>query len=106
MKNKISFCVEDYNILNEDLTNYNYSWKLYNSSYKPEYKFERVYQAFQYSSASELDGFPVSGIDDLFSSGGYVFEMRGQISYLKGNLTLLEKYNWIDRQTRAIIVDL
>jgi hypothetical protein len=72
MKNKVSFCVEDYNMLSEDQNNYTYSWKLYNSSYKPEYKFERVYQAFQYRSASESDKFPVIGIDNVFSSGGYV----------------------------------
>ena len=31
--------------------------------------------------------------------------MRGQLSYIQGNLSLLRKMNWIDRQTRAVFVE-
>jgi polycystin 1L2 len=31
--------------------------------------------------------------------------MRGQLSYLQGNLSLLKEMNWIDRQTRAVFVE-
>ena len=31
--------------------------------------------------------------------------MRGQLSYLVGNLTLLKQMNWIDRQTRAVFAE-
>jgi hypothetical protein len=105
MKSKIGFCAEDYNMLSEDQYNYTYAWKIYNSSYKPEYSFERVYRAFQYRTASELNGYPVIGTYNTYWGGGYVYEMRGQKSYLQGNLTLLQMNSWIDRQTRAVIVE-
>ena len=105
IKSKIGFCVEDYNMLREDQNNYTYSWKTYNSSYKPAYSWERVYNAFQYRSASELNGYPVVGTYNSYWGGGYVYEMRGQKSYVKGNLTLLQINNWIDRQTRAVIIE-
>ena len=31
--------------------------------------------------------------------------MRGQLSYLQGNLSILRDINWIDRQTRAVFVE-
>ncbi len=31
--------------------------------------------------------------------------MRGQKSYLQGNLTLLQLNSWIDSQTRAILIE-
>jgi len=31
--------------------------------------------------------------------------MRGQLSYLQGNLSLLQEMNWIDRQTRAVFAE-
>ena len=106
MKSKVGFCVEDYNVFREDQNNYAFSWKQYNSSYKPVYRWERVYSAFQYRSANELNGYPVVGKYNIYGvGGGYVYEMRGQKSYLQGNLTLLQINNWIDRQTRAVIIE-
>jgi hypothetical protein len=98
-------CIEDYNMLREDINNYTYSWKTYNSSYKPKYSFERVYNAFQYRSANDLNGYPVVGIYNTYWGGGYVYEMRGQKSYLQGNLSLLQSMNWIDSQTRVVIIE-
>ncbi len=31
--------------------------------------------------------------------------MRGKLSYIQGNLTLLKEMNWIDRQTRAVFIE-
>jgi hypothetical protein len=31
--------------------------------------------------------------------------MRGKLSYIQGNLSLLRQINWIDRQTRAVLVE-
>jgi polycystin 1L2 len=89
----------------EDRSNYTYNWATYNSSYKPVYSWERVYKAFQYQTSTDLNGYPIVGTYNNYWGGGYVYEMRGQKSYLKGNLTLLQKNNWIDRQTRAVIIE-
>ena len=60
---------------------------------------------FLNKTASELNGYPVVGTYNSYWGGGYVYEMRGQKSYVKGNLTLLQINNWIDRQTRAVIIE-
>ena len=101
----INFCAADYNILTEDKTNYTYGWKEYNASYKPMYSFEKLYKAFQYRTASDLNGYPVVATYNSYWGGGYVYEMRGQKMYLQGNITLLQTNNWIDRNTRAVIVE-
>jgi polycystin 1L2 len=31
--------------------------------------------------------------------------MRGKLSYIQGNLSLLREMNWVDRQTRAVLVE-
>ena len=101
----INFCAADYNIMTEDRSNYTYGWKEYNASYKPMYSFEKLYRAFQYRSADDLNGYPVVGTYNSYWGGGYVYELRGQKMYLQGNITLLQKNNWIDRNTRAVIVE-
>ena len=40
-----------------------------------------------------------------YDCSGYLYEMRGKLSYIQGNLTLLKQMNWIDRQTRAVIIE-
>ena len=104
-KYNISFCVDDYNILSEDHSNYSFGWSEYVSNFTPEYTLDRVYKAFQYRTASDLNGYPVVGEYNTYWGGGYVYEMRGQKSYLVGNLTILQNNSWIDRQTRAIIIE-
>ena len=82
MKNKLEMCTEDYNMLREDINNYTYSWKTYNSSYKPKYSFERVYNAFQYRSANDLNGYPVVGIYNTY----WGLLLLEPIKYLEGVL--------------------
>ncbi len=36
--------------------------------------------------------------------GGYIYELRGKLSFVQSNLTELKKNKWIDRQTRSISV--
>ncbi len=52
-----------------------------------------------------MNGYPVVGTYNTYWGGGYVYEMRGQKSFLEGNLTLLQKNNWINRFTRAVIIE-
>jgi polycystin 1L2 len=65
-----------------------------------------MYSSFQYKDADTLKGSSIKGKFNTYGGGGgYVYEMRGQLSYLQGNLTLLQQMNWIDRQTRAVFVE-
>lgn len=45
------------------------------------------------------------GAYNSYLGGGYVYEMRGQLKYLQGNLSLLQEMAWIDRQTRAVFAE-
>lgn len=37
--------------------------------------------------------------------GGYVYELRGELKYVQGNLNLLQNMSWIDQQTRAVFAE-
>jgi polycystin 1L2 len=71
----------------------------------PPNGYESIYEAFQYKTADSLQGSPIEGIYDTYDGSGYLFEIRGKLSYIKGNLSLLKEMNWVDRQTRAVLVE-
>ena len=64
-----------------------------------------MYEAFQHKTAENLQGSPIEGTYDTYDGSGYLYEMRGKLSYIQGNLSLLRQMNWIDRQTRAVLVE-
>ena len=41
---------------------------------------------------------------ELYGSGGYVYEFRGRLIDLQSNLSQLHELEWIDSQTRAVII--
>ena len=103
--NKFQTCTSD---LNDDLElkeNFGFSWTQFNSSYTPPFGFQAMYDSFQYKDDEALQGLPIKGEFNSYGGGGYVYEMRGQLSYLLGNLTFLKEMNWIDRQTRAVFAE-
>jgi hypothetical protein len=55
-------------------------------------------------SASSLDNYPYMTDFNTYLGDGYVFNLTGSLNELQSNLTLLQKSNWIDRQTRAIFI--
>ena len=71
----------------------------------PPYGYESIYNSFQYQDYNQLEGSPVSGKFDTYDGSGYVYELRGKLSYIQGNLSFLREINWIDRQTRAVFVE-
>lgn len=92
-------------ILNHENTNFGFSWTHFNESFKPEHGSEQIYRAFQYRDSSSLETFPLYGAYNSYLGGGYVYELRGRREFLRGNLSQLQLMNWIDRQTRAVIVE-
>jgi polycystin 1L2 len=89
----------------QDVNSYGFGWSQYNSSYMPPNGYQSIYKGFQYQNADTLQGSFYEGKFTTYDGSGYVFEMRGQLSYIQGNLTLLKEMNWIDRQTRAIFAE-
>jgi hypothetical protein len=98
-------CTDNLNTKSQDENSYGFAWSEYNSSYVAPFGYKSIYEAFQFKSASTLQGSPYQGKFNIYDGGGYLYEMRGQLEYLKGNLTLLREMNWIDRQTRAVFAE-
>ncbi|UJR11128.1 hypothetical protein I4U23_015309 [Adineta vaga] len=97
-----STCQNDYSLFNEDKYSYGVGWKYtttnnYNAS---------IRQAFIYQSADALDTYVYTGDHETYGGGGYVYEFRGRLSDLQGNLSQLHQLQWIDDQTRAVIIQL
>lgn len=99
IKNLTHFCIDSYSLFNEEKGNYGYSWSNFNETFKPANGMERVYRSFQYRHSSDLP------IYSSYSEGGYTYEMRGKLSFIRGNMSLLQQMNWIDRQTRSVFIE-
>lgn len=102
---RIHYCTPSYKYINEDEGFYSYSWTAYNESYEPEDGWSRIYSAFQYQTSEELGGDQIVGEYGIYDAGGFVYEMRGPLSQIIGNLTTLQELAWIDRQTRAVFIE-
>jgi len=91
--------------LNRDTKSYGFNWKNYNLSYSPVLSNQYLYESFQYASTDSLNSYPYNGIYSLYPGDGYVFKLIGSNADLITNLTRLQSFNWIDRQTRAIFLE-
>ena len=105
LKTLISTCIEDLNSKSKDDNSYGFGWSRWNKSYLPPNGYQSIYEAFQYKDADSLQGIPIDVLYATYHGSGYVFELRGKLSYLQGNLSLLQQMEWIDRQTRAVFIE-
>ena len=87
-----------------DSKDYSINWTIFNSSYIPDIDMLNTYKSFQHMSASSLDNYPYMTDLSTYLGDGYVFNLAGSLNELQSNLTLLQKLNWIDKQTRAIFI--
>ncbi|CAF3428948.1 unnamed protein product, partial [Rotaria sp. Silwood2] len=97
-----SVCKRDYSFFNEEKQSFEPGWinqtsKISNSS---------IRRAFMYRTGDELDTYIYVGDHETYNSGGYVYEYRGRLADLRSNLSELHRLNWIDSQTRAVIIQL
>ncbi|CAF1071686.1 unnamed protein product [Adineta steineri] len=95
-----STCQYDYNFFHEEKQSYQPGWKnqttdMYNVS---------IEQAFQYQTGDQLGTYLYVGIRATYASGGYVYEFRGSLNDIKNDTAQLQRLNWIDSQTRAVII--
>jgi polycystin 1L2 len=101
MKNISGICLYS----SQDNANYGFGWSQFDSTYTPPNGYESIYKSFQYKTADTLQGSTIQGIYESYDGSGYLYEMRGKLSYIQGNLSLLKQMNWVDRQTRAVLVE-
>jgi hypothetical protein len=93
-------CTNDYSSSNEEQTSFDPGWnnqttQIYSSS---------IQQAFKYQNGDELDSYITIGKHGTYGTGGYVYEFRGRLSELRNNLSELHQLEWINNQTRAVII--
>ena len=105
IKGMINHCTDDINSVSQDDENYGFSWSQFNSNYSPPHGYQSIYDSFQFKDANQLQSSNLKGQFATYDGSGYLYEMRGKLSYIQGNLTLLRQMNWIDRQTRAVIIE-
>ncbi len=95
-----SKCNNDYSLFKEEQSSYEPGWlnetKLVANS--------SIDRAFRYRTGDQLDTYVYTGYHASYGSGGYVYEFRGRLSDLRSNLSELHRLNWIDSQTRAVII--
>ena len=96
-----STCHENYHLLNEEKRSYEPGWINETTGLAGNSTIER---AFVYRRGDETDQYMYVGDHATYSSGGYLYEYRGRLVNLRGNLSELHQLNWIDSQTRAIII--
>lgn len=95
-----AICADEYSFSDEETRSFEPGWTSTNLTSN----HSSLRRAFQYRSADELDTYPLIGHHHTYRGGGYVYEFRGRLRYLRGNLSQLHQTNWIDSQTRAVII--
>jgi hypothetical protein len=98
-------CTDEFNIESKDTNSFGFGWSQFNQSYSPPNGYQSIYNAFQYKDAKILQGSSIQGQFANYDGSGYLYELRGQLSYIQGNLTILKEMEWIDRQTRAVFIE-
>ena len=99
-----SQCADMYSFGNEEKGSFAPGWKSPNQT-APTGSNATVQRAFTYRSGDELGSYMSGGDHGSYASGGYVYEFRGRLSDLQSNLSELHRFEWIDRYTRAVIID-
>ena len=102
---KINHCVADLSLNNEDTRTYGFAWSAYRSLDPLPTGFDAIHKSFQYQTSEQLSGLPYTGKYNTYQASGYVYELRGKLSFVQGNLTLLKQMGWIDGQTRGLFAE-
>ena len=97
-----SKCEDDYSFSNEEKRSFEPEWKSHNQT--TEVYSSSIQKAFRYQSGDELGSYISVGNHGTYGSGGYVYEYRGRLSDLRSNLSELHQLEWINSQTRAVII--
>ena len=93
-------CTHDYSFADEERGDFQPGWREENNqSFSPS-----IRQAFRYQSEDDFDSSYYTAEHHTYRSGGYVYEFRHRLADIRANLSLLHRLQWINGQTRAVIV--
>ncbi|CAF1313923.1 unnamed protein product [Adineta ricciae] len=98
-------CTDDYSFSNEEKQSFQPGWIPYQQINNQSQSFgSAIEQAFIYRTSNQLDTYPTVANQHTYSGNGYVYEFRGRLADIQTNLSQLHQLQWIDGQTRAIII--
>ncbi len=103
IRNLIPSCYDGYSGSTEEIRSFFPGWTTngtaddFNSS---------INQAFRYQTSEQLDTYIYIGEYATYRSGGYVYEFRDSSSQIRNDLFQLHQLGWIDRQTRAVLIQM
>ena len=100
MDKLINHCTGTQTLLNEETGDFCAKW-IHNESFPGACKWEE----FKYFSTAELGTYPSTGRLATYSGGGYIIRLKGPQSLILKRMTQLQKNNWIDKNTRAVILE-
>jgi hypothetical protein len=94
----VHFSLCDFHLNLEEKSDFNENWSKLESNTSNS-------SAFRYLKEQNLESLSYISSYSTYPGRGYVYKMQGKLKYLQGNLTQLQAFNWIDRQTRAVFVE-
>ena len=99
-------CYGGYLRLNEDKTSFNKpGWKPVDSSTNKDELFRLCPKSWRYQSAEDTDTVPKWGQFSFYPGGGFVADLGYENSTGFTLIETLQSNNWLDRRTRAIILE-
>jgi hypothetical protein len=96
-------CYDDYSASNEETLAFLPGWSTNETTQNYS---SSINQAFIYQTSEQLDTYIYAGQYATYRSGGYVYDFRDSLPTLRNDLSQLRQLGWIDRQTRAIIINM
>jgi hypothetical protein len=103
MENLNLICGSDYSSFNEEDQSFLPGWIMNTTTMNFS---SSVGNAFKYKSSKELDTYAYMGDHGKYYGDGYMYEFRGRLTDLQSNLSQLHQFEWIDKKTRAVIIQL
>jgi hypothetical protein len=104
-KSIVRVCTEGLSSKTQEKSSFGLGWSQFNQSYIPPNGYQSIYNAFQFKDPNTLQGSSIQGKYATYDGSGYLYELRGKLDYIQGNLSLLKEMQWIDRQTRAVFIE-
>ena len=106
MKSAFPVCYDVYSDKNEDTTSfYKPGWIPLNHSTKKDELFQLCPKPWRYEKPGQGDAIPKWGQFSLYPGGGFIADLDYDIKTALVTLKTLQRHNWLDRQSRSVILE-
>jgi polycystin 1L2 len=107
-RNVVSSCEASYSMFEEEQRSFQPGWNMSSNDTVGMWsnQSKSINKAFTYTPSDQLDTYTYVGEHGTYGAGGYIYEFRGRMSEMKGNISRLRQLSWLDMQTRAVIIQM